>query len=91
MKFIVTKKFMIAKIEPKGTVNLYTLLDSETFEKFVSIGTQDTKNIQERDIVEAEIAIRTSPERFVLKTGEVKFVEVANTFIVALNAVNGNA
>ncbi|RYI24972.1 hypothetical protein EVU96_25275 [Bacillus infantis] len=91
MKFTIKKKFMLAKIDEKEKVNLYTLLDTDTFEKFTSIGTKVLKNIEERTIVEAEVTIRTSPENFILKSGETKWVETCNTFITELKAVKDNA
>ncbi|BCD33086.1 hypothetical protein BC30102_p122 (plasmid) [Bacillus cereus] len=91
MKFVINKKFMVAKIDEREKVNLYTLLDVDTFEKFISIGTKTIEDIEERVIVEAEISIRTYPERFALKTGETKFVETINTFVTELKKVTENA
>jgi len=81
---------MIAKIENKGTVNLYTLLDADTFEKLVSLGSV-IKDLKEREIVEAEISIKTTSERFVLKTGETKFIKTASTFVADLKRVKNDA
>lgn len=80
MKFTVSKKFIIGKVEEKDSVNLYTLLDVETLDKFVSIGGK-FKDLVERETYEVEISIRMYPERFETKSGERKYLDVANTFI----------
>ena len=38
MKFKIQQKFMLGKVEDKGSVSLYTLLSLPDFEKVVAIG-----------------------------------------------------
>lgn len=80
MKFVISKRFILGKVEQKSSVNLYTFLDLDTLDKFVSIGGQ-FKDLQERESYDVEIVIRMSPERFETKQGEKKYLDVANTFI----------
>ncbi|WP_404428054.1 hypothetical protein LG296_21260 (plasmid) [Ureibacillus chungkukjangi] len=80
MKFTINKKFILGKVEEKGTVNLYTLLDVDTLDKVVSIGGK-FKDLTERKTYDVEITIRMSAERFETKSGERKYLDVANTFI----------
>lgn len=80
MKFTINKKFILGKVEEKETVNLYTFLDVDTLDKFTSIGAKQ-KDLIERETYEVEISIRMYAERFETKSGERKYLDVANTFI----------
>ena len=80
MKFTISKKFILGKVEEKETVNLYTLLDVDTFDKIVSIGGK-FNDLVERETYEVELSIRMYPERFETKSGERKYLDVANTFV----------
>lgn len=80
MKFTIVKKFILGRVEDKGTVNLYTLLDVDTLDKFVFIGGK-FKDLEEKQVYDFEISIRMSSERFETKTGERKYLDVANTFV----------
>jgi hypothetical protein len=84
MKFSVTQKFLIGKVEDKGNVNLYTLLDTD-FNKLVAVGVKE--DIGERSLVEVELVITTNSEKFELKNGQFKFVNAANLFIKSLKVV----
>lgn len=80
MKFTISKKFILGKVEEKETVNLYTLLDVDTFDKIISIGGK-FNDLVERETYEVELSIRMYPERFETKSGERKYLDVANTFV----------
>lgn len=86
MKFTISKKFILGKVEEKETVNLYTLLDADTLDKFTSIGGK-FKDLVERETYEVEISIRMYPERFETKSGERKYLDVANTFVSKISKV----
>lgn len=86
MKFTISKKFILGKVEEKETVNLYTLLDVDTLDKFTSIGGK-FKDLIERETYEVEISIRMYPERFETKSGERKYLDVANTFVSKVSKV----
>lgn len=85
MKFDINKQFIVLKVDEKSTVNLYTLIDSETGDKVVSIGVKET-GLRNRDLVEVTLSIRTQNEKFDTKDG-VKYVEVLNTFVSKISKV----
>lgn len=87
MKFIVNKKFILGKVEDKGTVNLYTFLDADTLDKFVTIGGK-FKDLVERKTYAVELTIKMYPERFETKSGERKYLDVANTFVSKIDEVS---
>lgn len=87
MKFAINKKYILVKVEEKEKVNLYTLVDNETYEKVRTIGVKPELKIEERSLVEVEINIRIESERFDLKNNEKKFVEVASLFITSIKKV----
>jgi len=86
MKFTISKKFILGKVEEKETVNLYTLLDVDTFDKIISIGGK-FNDLVERETYEVELSIRMYPERFETKSGERKYLDVANTFVSRISKV----
>lgn len=83
MNFLITKKFILDKVEYDGKENFYTLLDIDTFQKFVSKGTPSNieNDIQESDIVEVDINIQTMPEKSVLKSSKLTFIVGVNSYI----------
>ncbi|CAM4361850.1 MULTISPECIES: hypothetical protein [Bacillus cereus group] len=87
MKFTINKKFILAKVEEKEKVNLYTLVDNDNYEKMTAIGVKSESKIEERSLVEAEVSIRTQSERFELKNNEKKYVEVASFFVSSIQKV----
>lgn len=89
MKFTISKKFILGKVEEKENVNLYTFLDIDSFDKFISIGGK-FKDLVERETYEVEILIRMYPERFETKSGERKYLDVANTFVSKMSKAGTN-
>ena len=87
MRFTISKKFILGKVEEKETVNLYTLLDVDTFDKIISIGGK-FNDLIERETYEVELSIRMYPERFETKSGERKYLDVANTFVSKISKGN---
>ncbi|HFK1501364.1 hypothetical protein [Bacillus cereus] len=87
MKFTINKKFILAKVEEKEKINLYTLVDNDNYEKITTIGVKPELKIEERSLVEAEVSIRTQSERFELKNNEKKYVEVASFFVSKIQKV----
>nr|WP_192957026.1 hypothetical protein [Bacillus licheniformis] len=85
MKFDINKQFIVLKVDEKSTVNLYTLIDSETGDKVVSIGVKETE-LKNRDLADVTLSIRTQNEKFDTKDG-VKYVEVLNTFVSKISKV----
>lgn len=85
MKFDINKQFIVLKVDEKSTVNLYTLIDSETGDKVVAIGVKETE-LKNRDLVDVTLSIRTQNEKFDTKDG-VKYVEVLNTFVSKISKV----
>ncbi|WP_282035430.1 hypothetical protein, partial [Metabacillus indicus] len=69
----------------KSTVNLYTLIDTETGDKVVSIGVKET-GLENRDLANVTLTIKTQNEKFNTKDGA-KYVEVVNTFISKISKV----
>lgn len=86
MRFTVKKKFLVAKIDEKTKVNLYTLLDTDNFDKFIAVGTKET-DVVEKDTAEVEISVSLTNERFVLSNGETRFLDVANKFVSSIQKV----
>ncbi|MCY7499156.1 MULTISPECIES: hypothetical protein [Bacillus] len=80
MKFTIQGYYVIAKVEEKGKVNLYTLLDEVRFEKIVLIGNK-VEGIEGLDLVEAEIDLTIKAERKKL------FINNANLFLRNLSKV----
>lgn len=86
MRFTVKKTFLLVKVDKKEKVNIYTLLDSNTFDKFICIGTKDT-DVQEKDTVEAEVSISLQSEKLILSNGETRYLDVANKFVTSVQKV----
>lgn len=86
MKFTIKKTFLLAKVDEKAKVNLYTLLDVETFDKVIVIGTKDT-DVVEKDTVQAEISFSLTNEKLILSTGETRYVDVAQKFVTSIGKV----
>ncbi|PYH25275.1 hypothetical protein US8_03938 [Bacillus altitudinis] len=80
MKFTIQGYYVVAKVEEKGKVNLYTLLDEVRFEKIVLIGNK-VEGIEGLDLVEAEIYLTIKAERKKL------FINNANLFLRNLSKV----
>jgi hypothetical protein len=78
---IFTKKFLVAKIEEKTNVNLYTLLDLDNFDKITTIGVK-VDDVKEREVVEAKIRISLKRLSFKDEKGQQIWVDVADTFLV---------
>lgn len=68
MKFDINKQFILLKVDEKSTVNLYTLIDSESGDKVVTIGVKETE-LKNRDLVDVTLSIRTQNEKFDTKDG----------------------
>lgn len=85
MKFEINKTFILLKVDEKKTVNLYTLIDSETGDKVVAIGVKET-GLNDRDLVDVTLSLRTENEKFDTKDG-VKYVEKLNTFVSKISKV----
>mgnify|MGYP001191716681 CR=1 FL=1 len=84
---IFTKKFLVAKIEEKTNVNLYTLLDLDNYDKLTTIGIK-SDDVKEREVVEAKIRISFKRLSFKDdKQGQV-WVDVADTFVVDIRRDN---
>ncbi|MEK0086176.1 hypothetical protein [Benzoatithermus flavus] len=77
---IFTKKFLVAKIEEKANVNLYTLLDLDNFDKITTIGVK--ADVKEREVVETKIRISLKRLSFKDEKGQQIWVDVADTFLV---------
>ena len=86
MKFEINKKFIVLKADEKATVNLYTLIDVESGDKVVSIGTKEP-GLSSRDLVDVIISIRTQNEKIETKNDGVKYVETLNTFVSKISKV----
>lgn len=86
MRFDINKQFIVLKVDEKKTVNLYTLIDSETGDKVVSIGVKETE-LKDRDLVDVTLSIRTQNEKFDTKDDGVKYVEILNTFVSKISKV----
>lgn len=86
MKFEINKKFILLKADEKSTVNLYTLIDIESGDKFISIGTKEP-GLMSRDLVDVIISIRTQNEKIETKNDGVKYVESLNTFVSKISKV----
>ncbi|AUO12205.1 hypothetical protein [Priestia megaterium] len=83
MKFIVQGSYVVAKIEEKEKVNLYTLLDNKRYEKIILIGNK-VKGIKIWDIVDAEIDLKIVSERIETIEGKTIFVNTANSFLKSM-------
>jgi hypothetical protein len=89
MRFIANKRFILAKVEEKDMVNVYTFLDLHTFDKFTSIGRKfKDLDLVEKEIYEVEVSIKLYPEQFETKAGERKYLNVANTFVMGIKKVD---
>ncbi|EEM91481.1 hypothetical protein BK749_01600 [Bacillus thuringiensis serovar vazensis] len=86
MKFIIQGRYVVAKIEEKGKVDLYTLIDSKRYDKMVIIGNK-VKDVKVWDSVDAEIDLRIIPERIETIDGKTVFVNAANSFLRHLKKV----
>lgn len=63
--FSISKQYILAKVENRESDNFYTFLDMNTLHTFKSIGTKTDieQDIKESDVVEIDIAIKTTPEQ----------------------------
>ncbi|MFA1512446.1 hypothetical protein ACDN41_24745 [Priestia aryabhattai] len=86
MKFTIQGYYVVAKVEEKGKVNLYTLLDEVRFEKIVLIGNK-VEGIEGLDLVEAEIDLTIKAERIEAAEGKKLFINNANLFLRNLRKV----
>ncbi|HFJ9332378.1 TPA: hypothetical protein ACGW5B_005889, partial [Bacillus paranthracis] len=69
MKFTLTKKFILGKIDEKNKANIYYLLDTETLDKTVLLGAKIPETFEERSVVEVDIDMRIQNQRFDLVNG----------------------
>ncbi|AYV69392.1 hypothetical protein C2I06_22495 [Niallia circulans] len=86
MKFSIQQRYILARIEEKGKVNLYTLLDSKRYEKMVLIGNK-VDGVKTWDLVDAEIDLTLKVERIETLEGKTIFVNIANSFLRNLQKV----
>ncbi|QIZ40512.1 hypothetical protein BHV55_01950 [Bacillus sp. RZ2MS9] len=86
MKFTIQGRYVVAKVEEKGKVNLYTLLDSNRFEKMVLIGNK-VEGINNLDLIEAGIDLTIKAERIETAEGKTVFINTANSFLRSIQKV----
>lgn len=79
-KYSISKDFILAKAEDKGSVTLFTLLDSGNFKPIVAVGNK-VEGIELMSKVTAKIDITIESKRLELKDGKVEFLEVARKFV----------
>ncbi|HEF5239114.1 hypothetical protein [Bacillus mobilis] len=84
MKFTLTKKFILAKVEEKTKMNLYYLLDLENYDKTVVLGARIDETFEERSIVEVDIDMRIQNQRFDLMNGEKKYTDTVSMFLSSI-------
>jgi hypothetical protein len=84
MKFTLTKKFILGKIDEKNKANIYYLLDTETLDKTVLFGAKIPETFEERSVVEVDIDMRIQNQRFDLVNGEKKYTDTASMFLSSL-------
>jgi hypothetical protein len=87
MKFTLTKKFILGKIDEKNKANIYYLLDTETLDKTVLFGAKIPETFEERSVVEVDIDMRIQNQRFDLVNGEKKYTDTASMFLSAIRKV----
>jgi hypothetical protein len=87
MKFTLTKKFILGKIDEKNKANIYYLLDTETLDKTVLLGAKIPELFEERSVVEVDIDMRIQNQRFDLVNGEKKYTDTASMFLSAIRKV----
>ncbi|GAB6621266.1 hypothetical protein [Bacillus paranthracis] len=87
MKFTLTKKFILGKIDEKNKANIYYLLDTETLDKTVLLGAKIPETFEERSVVEVDIDMRIQNQRFDLVNGEKKYTDTASMFLSAIRKV----
>lgn len=83
MKFTIQGRYMLASIEEKGRVNLYTLLDSKRYEKTVLIGNK-IEGVNAWELVDAEIDLAVKAERIETIEGKTLFINTTNLFLKSL-------
>jgi len=86
LKIDIKKRFILLNVIEKATVSLYTLIDSETGDKCVSIGVKED-NLNNRDLVDVTLSLRTQREKVDTKNDGVKYFEVLNTFVSQIEKV----
>jgi hypothetical protein len=89
MNFFITKQFILEKVEKRETGNFYTLIDSHTLQRFQSIGTQTNIDIgiEEKDVVEMEINIKTTPEPIQSKSSKIKYMQIVKSYLTQVRKV----
>jgi hypothetical protein len=87
MKFTLTKKFILGKIDEKNKANIYYLLDTETLDKTVLFGAKIPETFEERSVVEVDIDMRIQNQRFDLVNGKKKYTDTASMFLSAIRKV----
>lgn len=72
---------MLVKVEPKGNLDLYTLIDVTNGDKIVSLGGKATEDLELFDIIDVWIRLVLKEERIETKTEGIKFLNVGSIFI----------
>jgi len=86
VRYSIEGRFVLAKAEEKGKVNLYTLLDGKRYEKMVLIGTKIT-GIEPWDLVDVEIDLTIKSERIETIDGKIMYLDVVQSFLKNMKKV----
>jgi hypothetical protein len=73
--YTIEKRCLIANVDEKENINLYTLLDVGTFDKTVGIGVKIDKPIPEMSVATVKMTLKTDRKR-VVDNGNTEWLEV---------------
>ena len=87
MKYIIEKNYMILKVVQKEKVDLYTLIDLDEGDKVTAVGVKCEEELKRLDVVSVVISLTVKTEKITTKKDGDKYIQVANTFVSAIEKV----